>query len=931
MCVTRVLPVPCRLLVVCLLLVSTACNYRSTNSSHLDSSDAIRLAALDPSNYGQPVRIEGVVTYYDPEWQLLFVQDSSGGLFVDLKEDASNLRVGQLLEITGKLAPSNIGIANPRFRVLGRAPMPAPLPLPKTTDFSGVRLSQWVQVSGNVRSAAFEDGRLTLTIVDGNRRTKARILDRGHLRPITLLGAKVIITGVSAAHTDDRGTITGIQVFVSSFAEIEIDPAHRVVDPFSVAPQPFSATLQPRQAGQLVHLVGTVVAQKPGRILILSNGASKIEALLADSFQLAPGDSVELVGFTSSSPQYQIEDAIVRIPAPRIRLHESRISGELRTIRELKSLSVEMAAKQLPINVRGTVTFIDVSRSLLFVQDATAGAYVDIHNSSPELRLGDIVRVKGLSGPGDYAPIIAHPIITRLGHGPLPRPLALSLQALASGYSDSGWVQITGAVHSVLQLQSQRAFKLSIAGNNYSVQLPQSQDISKIKDRLLDSQVRVTGVCGALFNEKRQLIGLKFFVPDVKDIEILEPSPTASSRIVRPIVTLLRFDPLNISLHRAKVRGAVTLQDGDQSFYLQDSSAGIYVMTGQRVQLRPGQIVDVSGFPVIGSEGPYLEDATIDAVRRISTVAPIKLTPDEMIAGSYNSQLISIEGSLLERSTSFDQDVLILRSGPLLLRARRQGANLPSDIRRGSLLEVTGILQNDGRADQHSFRIALPSSESVRVIRAASWWTPEHTATASVITVIVILLVLLWVSYNAYRVRSHQAKHDPLTGLQNRWSVLEYLERQQARALRENSPLGIILADVDHFKRVNDTHGHQAGDDVLQTIATILSAELRPYDAVGRYGGEEFLIVVPSCDATVARDIAERIRVRIMQERFPSVLPAESLPVTCSFGIAISSDASWNVDAMLASADRALYAAKNSGRNAVRVADDRSTTERISF
>ena len=186
---------------------------------------------------------------------------------------------------------------------------------------------------------------------------------------------------------------------------------------------------------------------------------------------------------------------------------------------------------------------------------------------------------------------------------------------------------------------------------------------------------------------------------------------------------------------------------------------------------------------------------------------------------------------------------------------------------------------------------------------------------------IVILVVMLWVLVSAYRVRSHQANHDPLTGLQNRNSVLEYLERQMARAIREQSLIGIILVDVDYFKKVNDTHGHLAGDAVLRRIAAILNTDLRPYDAVGRYGGEEFLIVVPNCNAGMARDVAERIRVRIQEDKFAPVLPVESLPVTCSFGVAIANDGSWSVDSLLASADCALYEAKNSGRNKIVLAN----------
>ena len=190
--------------------------------------------------------------------------------------------------------------------------------------------------------------------------------------------------------------------------------------------------------------------------------------------------------------------------------------------------------------------------------------------------------------------------------------------------------------------------------------------------------------------------------------------------------------------------------------------------------------------------------------------------------------------------------------------------------------------------------------------------------------------VLLWLSFAAYRVRSYQAEHDLLTGLPNRRSVLEHLDRQLNRAVREKTSLAVILADVDHFKKVNDTYGHQAGDAVLKRMAQILPLELRPYDAIGRIGGEEFLLVTPNCDGETAKEIANRIRVRILQEAFTSLLFTQNFHVTCSFGIAISDGTTVSVDALLASADRALYAAKGSGRNNVVAADDLCSAASVS-
>ncbi|HMD39235.1 MAG TPA: GGDEF domain-containing protein [Candidatus Acidoferrum sp.] len=919
---TKLFPAPILCLIASVLLLASGCGFRAKDSSLLDKAEDIRLAAKDPGNYGRPVRIRGVVTYCDPEWHLLFLQDETGGFFVGLSDDVAELKPGRLVEISGKLAPGNKGIEDPHFKLLGSAPLPPPQALPEITNLSKVRLSQWVQIHGTVRAAAIEDGRLTVTVVDGTHRTKARILRPKQVRPLTMVGAEIQLEGVSAAVVDDNGTTTGIQVFVASIDQVKVAGNRKLTDAFFSKPEPFSIALERREAGKLVHLAGTVVEQKPGRVLVLTDGTAKVQALLVGSSQFAPRDEVEVLGFTSASPDYEIEDSIVRIIAPRTPLKESQIKGALRTVRELKSLSVESALKQLPVDIQGTVTYIDPSSSLLFMQDATAGVYIDVHSGIPEVEVGDILHVQGVSGPGDYAPIITRPLITRVGHGPLPKPLALSLETLGSGKEDAGWVEMVGIVHSVAQLHSQQTFKLAIAGNSYAVQLPHGTNTSAIQESLLDAQVRIGGVCGTVYNEKRQMIGVKFFVPGTKYIQTLEPAPADSAKKVRPIITLMRFDPLNLSVHRTTVRGMVTLQDGEHTFYLQDASAGMYVVAEQKTQLYPGQVVEVSGFPVAGPNGPYLEDASVRATNDSWHAAPVKLTAEDLTTGLFRSQLVTVEGHLLERVSSPDEDILILKSGPMVLRASLQSGKISPKVVRGSVLEVTGILQPEDRANQSAFRIALPSPADVRVIQAASWWTAENTARTLAVVVIVILVALLWVSFSAYRVRSYQARHDILTGLPNRRSTLEYLERQLARSMRERSSLGVILADVDHFKRVNDTFGHQAGDAVLRKMADIFKAALRPYDAVGRYGGEEFLIVVPNCAAPLATEISERIRLLIIEENFSSSLHGQqNFHVTCSFGVAIADAAPWNMDSTLAAADGALYAAKNSGRNRVRLAE----------
>ena len=158
-----------------------------------------------------------------------------------------------------------------------------------------------------------------------------------------------------------------------------------------------------------------------------------------------------------------------------------------------------------------------------------------------------------------------------------------------------------------------------------------------------------------------------------------------------------------------------------------------------------------------------------------------------------------------------------------------------------------------------------------------------------------------------------QATHDGLTGLLNRNSILEALDDEISRATRSGEPVSVIMADLDRFKLVNDTHGHVAGDAVLREAARRLKSSARRYDSVGRYGGEEFLIVLPGCDSAAAAAQAERMRDAIGATPIP--IPSQPLAVTASLGVSCSNCCP--PETLVRQADDALYAAKAGGRNRV--------------
>lgn len=166
-----------------------------------------------------------------------------------------------------------------------------------------------------------------------------------------------------------------------------------------------------------------------------------------------------------------------------------------------------------------------------------------------------------------------------------------------------------------------------------------------------------------------------------------------------------------------------------------------------------------------------------------------------------------------------------------------------------------------------------------------------------------------------------QAAQDSLTGVWNHGAIIELLDREISRAGRDGSRVSAIMADLDHFKRINDQFGHLAGDVVLCEAARRMASVLRVYDAIGRFGGEEFLIVSPGCDEWEARVVAERIRASVGQAAV--VVGDARIPITLSLGVACSSDRPGSEGvALIRAADAALYEAKRRGRNRVEAAGD---------
>ncbi|HEX7359902.1 MAG TPA: diguanylate cyclase [Bryobacteraceae bacterium] len=171
-----------------------------------------------------------------------------------------------------------------------------------------------------------------------------------------------------------------------------------------------------------------------------------------------------------------------------------------------------------------------------------------------------------------------------------------------------------------------------------------------------------------------------------------------------------------------------------------------------------------------------------------------------------------------------------------------------------------------------------------------------------------------------------RANKDLLTMLPNRSAIYNTLQAELARCHRDHRSVGMILLDIDHFKKINDTYGHFAGDTVLREAAARLRHNMRPYDQIGRYGGEEFLVVLPNCDLEQTAAQAERMRAKLNSS--PILVDGYEIHLSASFGATISDGSERNLEVFVRVADEALYQAKAAGRNCVRTLRLDDSTQR---
>ena len=629
----------------------------------------------------------------------------------------------------------------------------------------------------------------------------------------------------------------------------------------------------------------------------------------------------------------------------------SHPKGELPTLttaREAHSLSSEEAKRSYPVHLRGVITFFDpdygTGLAAIFIHDDTGSVFVSQTSKlAASLFAGALVDVHGVTKLGGFGSIVDKPQIRILGRAPLPpNPPRVSLALLKTGAYDAQWVEVEGSVHRVTEYPHAVVLNLELSDGPLPVLI--IKEPGATYSNLVNAQVRIHANAAPTMNSDGQMIGVHLQGPNLSALQVVEPAPSdpfASPPI--PIQGLLQWEHFSTPMHRVHLRGNVTLQWPGSMLCIRDATRGICAQTTQATPVAEGDLVDLAGFVETESNVPVVTDAVFQIAGTNSPVAPRPATADKILDGGFSSELIQIDGRLIGYDLTSSDAILQISSGDALFPASLPKSLVGSEAsawKIGSKLRVTGIcsvrivdIQSNVRAGvavTKSFRVLMRSPADVTILERPSWWTPSHALIVLGLVLTVTLCVLGWVVILRRRIEKqaellreseeifrHMALHDALTGLATRVLLQDRLNVALDGARRRRTGLAVLMVDLDRFKEINDTYGHQAGDEVLRVTAIRLLGVVRKVDTVARLGGDEFVVLLPDLadpqsGVRIAATIVEKLAVPIPFE-------GREIPVSTSVGVCAAAADKFDVDDFLRNADAALYRAKESGRNCLQI------------
>ena len=589
-------------------------------------------------------------------------------------------------------------------------------------------------------------------------------------------------------------------------------------------PLTIGQSLPPEAAGCWAELVGTVTFLEPqadGWHLELTAGDARLRVLLLPSAGPLPPlllkSHLQLQGFCHAARdgEGRLQPGLLTVvdardlhvlPTETAPLVPRRPLPVLTAVEQVQRLKRSEAQWEFPVKLRGVVTATSEAPQFFrdfVLQDATRGVFVkrtDVGDGGPATdwpQLGEYCEITGVTGPGDFAPIVYATNCVRLGLGRLPEPLHPAWDELMNGSLDSQYLEIQGLVTAV----AQDTLTLLMHGGTVKVRLI-GRDAPELA-AYANTLIRIRGCLFTAWDADTHQVR----VGEIKlgDPQISVDQPAQNDQFDLPLKSagdLLLFDPQAGLFQRVKVAGQVVQSRAGEYFMMNGTNGLRFLPQTPAAGLFPGALVEVVGFPVLGGPSPVLHEAVVRKTGSAPLVAPVKIFPADLYQSGYDATRVTLTGILVQVRPEPGELVLSMQSGLHQFLARLRGGeqSLPV-LTPGSLLELTGVyVGQGGNRSLHqpvdSFELLLTTPADLRVLARAPWWTLKRTLTVLTALLLILLVAVAWIQILRRQVNLRTAQLEQQIQAraiaQERARVAQDLHDELGNGLTEISLLGSL-------------------------------------------------------------------------------------------------------------------------------------------
>jgi diguanylate cyclase (GGDEF)-like protein len=732
----------------------------------LTSAGQVRQLSASQVRLGVRVRIRGILTYFDGISSYCFVQDSTGGIRVSLAPGQAPPAVGWRVDVAGLASSGGAApaVVEARLSALGPDALPPAIAVSPARLADPVYEYKRVAIQGVVQSVTSErPGLVTLEIRADQTTFWAKVPASVVVVNEDWTDAEVRASGVLgeslAEFKDGKQAGASSTVWISDPGAIETTRLGRATRGMPISTIRSLLALDPaRLPPHRVRIRGVPAAAPQGGLAVMDDGGQ----ILVRIGQFTPDPNartLDVAGFVAWEKGHLTLERAVLVDdvevADRDQLPAS--GAMLTTALEVHQLPLSAAQRAYPVHLRGVVTYFDPGNHLLFVQDSSDGIFVELSEKEKgAMQAGDQVEVTGVT-TADFAPDVAKARIRVLSHPGLPAPKIASLGVANWGREDCHWIELDGIVQHVAQGRADALLTLAWGRNTYKAHvLAPTQSLA----HLVDAEVKLRGVCGALFNGKRQMLGIQMFVPGAECIRVVRaPSPDPFSMSPTPIADLLQFSGAREMGHWVRLRGTVTYPHLSGPTWLRDSTGGVMIQDHEIAGLAAGDLVDVVGFPEIAGFGPILRGSRLKRVQSGPPPLPVRVTARDAMRGDFDGQLVQIEGKLIDRLQQPAEQVLAVSSGEVVFTAHLPSSGAEQPLEPGTRLRLTGICSVEVEQSYdlilpRTFRLLLRSPADVVVVGRPPWLNAGRLIPILAGAALLIVAALSWAGLLRKRVRT---------------------------------------------------------------------------------------------------------------------------------------------------------------------------------